>query len=311
MQLSELKEQLVNKAVNPLYIFTGPEIAIMNIYIDKIAAVSGTQIKRVDNVSSIYSRLQNNAFTTRLSCYIIRNDKELTTQEKAWQNLITSVKQGKNVIILIYDTIDKRGKFYKQFASQIVEFEKLSTEVLARYIKKEIGLPESYGADLAEICDKDYSRILLECDKLKHLSNITKTDIQTTYRQAIQEKLIYVSPKDVIFSFIDSVCRREIQKVYNLYSELLAINESPLAIISLLYNNFRAMLLVQSAGSGNIANRTGLTPWQIKIAKEKGNNYSVPELVSALRTIREVERGIKTGTIEQNLAVDYLLVNVL
>lgn len=311
MQLSELKEQLVNKTVKPLYIFTGPEIAIMNIYIDKIATVSGTQLKRVDNVSAIYSKLQNNTFTTRLSCYVIRNDKEFTTQEKVWQSLNTGVIQGKNVIILIYDNIDKRGKFYKEFANQIVEFEKLSTEVLAKYIKKEIGLPESYGTDLAEICDNDYSRILLECDKLKHLSNVLNTNIETTYRTAIQDKLIYISPKDVIFSFIDSVCRREPQNVYRLYAELMAINESPLAIISLLYNNFRAMLLVQSAGSGDIATRTGLTPWQIKVAKEKGNNYSVPELVKALRTIREVERGIKTGTIEQNVAVDYLLVNVL
>lgn len=311
MLLSELKEQLIKKQIKPIYVFTGSEIAIMNIYINKIADISKCNIKRVDSISSIYAKLQNKTFLSKPNCYIIRNDKEYTLQEKIWNGLNKGDLQGDNIIILVFDNIDKRSKFYKEYSGQIVEFEKLSTEVLSKYIKKEIGLSESFASDLAEICDRDYSRILLECDKLKHLSKILNKDINGTYQTALQQKLIYVSPKDVIFNFIDSVCRRQVKSAYKFYDELLAINESPLAIISLLYNNFRSMLLVQSAGNGDIVNRTGLTAWQVKVAKEKGNNYKVPELVKALRTIREAERGIKIGTLEQAIAVDYILINIL
>ena len=128
----------------------------------------------------------------------------------------------------------------------------------------------------------------------------------------VNEKVIYKSPKDVIFNFIDTVCKRQVNDSYSLLNELIAINESPLAIISLLYNNFRAMLLVQSAqGQPEISKVTGLTPWQVKLAKEKGNNYSIAELVNAIKIIRNTEKGIKTGGIEQDMAVDYILINLL
>lgn len=60
-----------------------------------------------------------------------------------------------------------------------------------------------------------------------------------------------------------------------------------------------------------ITERTGLTAWQVKLAKEKGNHYSIGELVNAMKIIRSSEKGIKTGMIEQEVAIDYILVNIL
>lgn len=312
MQIHELKEQLVKKIVQPLYIFTGEEIAIMNIYIDKIAKLTGSKAKQVDSVGSIFGKLQNQSFMNKPSCYIIRDDKEYLAQEKIWDTLNSGAVQGDNVIILVYSNLDKRSKFYKHHVDMLTEFEKLIPEVLAKYIKKEIGLDVKKGVQFAELCDCNYSRILLECDKIKHLAAARKCDIEVAYAIAIKEKLIHVEPKDVIFELIDAVCKREIIRSYKLLEELMAINESPLGIISLLYTNFKSMLLVQSAGAGaDMSKRTGLTPWQVKLAKEKGVHYSIDELVRAIRTIRETEKGIKTGAIEQNMSVEFILAAVL
>jgi DNA polymerase III delta subunit len=312
MQLHELKEQLVKKTLQPLYIFTGEEIAIMNIYIDKIAKLTGSKAKRVDSVGSIFGKLQNQSFMNKSSCYIIRDDKEYLAQEKIWDTLNSGAVQGDNVIILVYSNLDKRSKFYKHHVDMFTEFEKLLPEVLAKYIKKEVGLDVKKGVQFAELCDCNYSRILLECDKIKHLAAARKCDIEMAYSIAVKEKLIHVEPKDVIFELIDAVCKRQINRSYTLLEELMSINESPLGIISLLYTNFRSMLLVQSAGAGaDITKRTGLTGWQVKLAKEKGVHYSIGELVKAIRTIRETEKGIKTGMIEQVMAIDYILANVM
>ncbi|MCK9444589.1 MAG: hypothetical protein M0Q14_08690 [Tissierellaceae bacterium] len=312
MQLHELKEQLVKKTLQPLYIFTGEEIAIMNIYIDKIAKIVGSKAKRVDSIASIFGKLQNQSFMNKPSCYVIRDDKEYLAEEKIWDTLNSGAVQGDNIIILVYSNLDKRSKFYKRHVDMFTEFEKLIPEVLAKYIKKEIGLDVKKGVQFAELCDCNYSRILLECDKLKHLSAARKCDIDTAYEIAIKEKLIYTSPKDVIFELIDAVCKRQAERSYNLLEELMAINENPLGAISLLYTNFRSMLLVQSAGAGaDITKRTGLTGWQVKLAKEKGINYSVGELVKYLRLIRETEKGIKTGAIEQSMSLHYIIANVL
>lgn len=312
MKLHELKEQLVRKTVQPLYVFTGEELAIMDVYIQKIIATSNSTPKRVDSVRSIFSKLQNTSFISKPTCYIIRDDKEYLTQEKVWAEMNSGKHLGNNIIILVYTTLDKRGKFYKQHSEQIVEFEKLTPEVLVKYVKKELALKDNSAAVLVDLCDGSYSRILLECDKIRQLAMIRKCDDETAFRYAINEHVIHKSPKDVIFNFIDTVCRRQINNTYELLDELIAINESPLAVISLLYNNFRAMLLVQSAqGQPEISKVTGLTPWQVKLAKEKGNNYSIQELVNAIKVIRNTEKGIKTGAIEQDMAVDYILISLL
>ncbi|NMB19144.1 MAG: hypothetical protein GX984_06815, partial [Erysipelothrix sp.] len=303
---------IVKKTLQPLYIFTGEEIAIMNIYIDKIAEIIGVKPNRVDSVSSIFSRLQNQSFLSKPNCYVIRDDREYMQQENVWESMNLGTVQGDNIIILIYTNLDKRSRFYKQHTDRLVEFEKLIPEVLAKYIKRDIGLDIKDGVQLANICDCNYSRIILESDKLKQLAAAKDIDIHTAYQIALQERLIYIEPKDVIFDLIDAACKRQVQRSFDLWEELKLINESPLGVISLLYTNFRSMLLVQSAGAGaDITKRTGLTGWQVKLAKEKGVNYNIGELVSAIRTIRETEKGIKTGAIEQQMAIDYILTSVL
>jgi DNA polymerase III delta subunit len=312
MQLHELKERLVKKTLQPIYIFTGEEIAIMDIYINKIAEIMNTQPKRVDSVASIFGRLQNQSFVNKPSCYVIRDDKDYMQQDKIWEQMNNGLLQGNNTIILVFTNLDKRSKFYKQHLDMLTEFEKLIPEVLAKYIKREIGLDINKAVKFAELCDCNYSRILLECDKVKHLAQANNINIDQAYDMAIRENLIYTSPKDVIFELVDAVCKRQAIRSYTLLEELMAINENPLGAISLLYTNFRSMLLVQSAGAGaDITKRTGLTPWQVKLAKEKGVHYNISELVRAIRIIRETEKGIKTGAIEQDMSLDYILANVL
>lgn len=312
MNLPQLKEQLKQKSVSPLYIFFGPDTAIMDVYIEKIANTMGVAASRVDAVSQIYSKLQNRSIMKSASCYVIRDDKEYTQQEKVWEGMIAGVSQGDNVIILVYTAMDKRGKFYKRHADIMTEFEPMSAEVLAKHIKKQIGLSEKNGTQLAEMCACDYGRTMLECDKLQHLSAAKQITADAAFAIALQDKLIYVPPQDAIFELVDSVCRRQSTRSFSLWSELQQRKESPLAVISLLYTNFRSMMLVQSAGSGpNICDRTGLTPWQVKLAKEKEGSYTVSELVGRLRAIRAVEKGIKTGAVDQDLSVEYLLAQIL
>lgn len=325
MQLHELKEQLVKKIVQPLYIFTGEEVAIMDLYLDKISKVSGLPMKRVDSIESIFNKMQNtNSFVNQAYCYIIRDDKDYLAQEKVWDRFNTGAAQSNNIIILIYTNLDKRGKFYKHhnspnsadlpFAdkSYIIEFEKLIPEVLAKYIKKDIGLDIPMGIELAGICDCNYNRIKLECDKLQHLAVVRGCKIAQAYEIALEENILYIQPGAVLFEFIDAVCMRDIDRVYNLLQQLKANNENPLAMISLIYSNLKSILLVTSAGNGQgITEKTGLTAWQVKLAKEKGNHYSIGELVSAITILRTTEKGIKTGMIEQEMAIDYILVNIL
>ena len=63
--------------------------------------------------------------------------------------------------------------------------------------------------------------------------------------------------------------------------------------------------------SRDIAQQTTLTPSQIMQAKKFCGHYSTANLLYILEIIRDVEKGIKTGTIDMDIAVDYLLVHIL
>jgi len=318
MQLFELKNKIVTKSLDKLFIFTGPEVAIMDIYIKKIAEVSGLPLRRVDTVSNIYSKLSAKSFVSTAACYCIRDDKEFLQADKVWDTLESVI--GSNIVILVYSSIDKRGKFYKHYSQNIVEFEKLTTEQLAKYINKELpGMSEKDRLLLAQICDNDYSRILLECDKIRQYAQALNKDaevINVDYglymSQLLRQGVIFQPARDVVFDMVDAVLRNQPRRAWALMQELIEIGEPPVKIISLLYSNFRGVLLVQSAGnSPNISDRTGLTPWQCKLAKEKAGHFSINKLIDCLRVIRQAEEGIKTGKIEADQAVDYALVHIL
>jgi len=312
MSLMDIQQELVKKTIRQFYLFIGEEVKVMDLYIDKIANVMNTPVIRTDSVATIFSSLKNTGIITAPKCILIRDDKDYTKQEQLWQGFIKGELQGINTIIMAYSSIDKRSKFYKHHVDMLTDFIILSDEVLAGYIKHEIGLEKSLAIQLANMCDNNYSKILLECDKLYHLSKANNINSAQAFNLAIQEKLIYTNPKDVVFDLLNAICRRESAiKCFNLYYELIQVVPSPLGLLSLLYTNFRAMLLVNSTNNTGISEKTGLTGWQIKCAKDHGRRYSLVQLVEALKLINKAEQGIKMGKMDSDMAIPYILSKIL
>jgi len=316
MSLQSLQEDIIKRDIKKLYILTGPEVGIMDIYLDKIKEVLGLKTIRPNLVSDIIARLENNNLffqdQSDNNLFIVLNDKEFIKQEKHWERFKNGEILKDNYLILKFSDIDKRTKFYKYFKEDIIEFEKLDTELLANYIERDIGLPLSMGKHLAEICENDYARILLEEKKLLSISKLFKISVEDAYVKALEENLITISNTEKVFTLIENICKRDITKSMQLSKEIMERESSPLGVMSLLYNNFKDMLLVQAAGQvKDIQNRTGLNWWQIKNAQSKLGQYTTQELTRILRIIREAEKGIKTGKIESDLALDYILVNIL
>lgn len=313
MTVQEVKTQIKNKSVKPFYIFTGDELEVINIYINKIAECENLGVSRIDSISSIYSKFLSKSFVTKNYCYVLRDDKELLTQEKLWDTLSVKGVQGNNIIILVLSNVDKRSKFYKRFQDSIVEFEHLPDTVLIKYIKKEISLNDKNCKRLIDICESDYSRILLEVDKIKQYAKGFSGNygFDNFFQMLVDNGTIYQPPKDAIFDFVDAVLKGKVVKSFELLRNCYGVGESPIVLLSVLYNNVKQVLQVQSCTSKDIAKTTGLSAWQVKCAKEKCGYYSIGDLVYFLKLIRRVEKGIKTGEIEECMAVDYVLVNML
>lgn len=172
MDVTTLKAKIKSKQIPKYLIFAGPEWKVQEIYINQIAKVTGKEIKRVDDISDIYSNLRNRSFVQKSIIYIVRDDKELMNSEKLQQQ-ISSDLLGDNILIHLLTNVDKRTKFYKAYKDVICDFERLSDSMLKKYILKEIKLSESNIQRLIDICEHDFGRILLEIDKIKRYVDAT------------------------------------------------------------------------------------------------------------------------------------------
>lgn len=315
MDVSTLKAKIKSKQLPSYLIFSGPEWKVQQIYIEQIAKVTGKKTKRIDSVSEIYSKLRNRSFIQSGVIYIVRDDKELMNSEKLQQQ-ISSGLLGDNMLILLLTSVDKRTKFYKAYKDSIIDFEALSDAMLKKYVLKEIKLFERNLQCLIDICEHDYGRILLEIDKIKCYMTVAEADgydmiPDEAFKDLLEDGTIYKPPYDAIFDLVDAILDRNVNKAFNLLQQSYAVGEATMVMLSVLYNNAKAVLQVQTYQGNKITEGTGLTGWQIKNAKPHVGRYSDEELIYIVQLVQKIESGIKTGRMEDEFAMQYLLTRIM
>lgn len=311
MDVSSVKAKIQSKTVPDFLIFTGPEWEVQKIYIQHIADSKRQVVCRIDSVGDVYNKLKNRSFLAESACYVVRDDAELLGNDKLQQQIASGIL-GDNTLILLLTTVDKRTKFYKKYKDTIVEFEALKPMVLHKYLKQ--ALPELSDRNcgvLMDVCENDYGRCLSEIDKIKRYAEVKHIAYDDAVEYLLKTGVIYQPPQDAIFDCVDAILDRKVNMSFDLLRQGYAVGEATMVFISVLYNNAKAVLQVQTCGSKDISKSTGLTGWQIKNAMPHKNKYSTSELLNMLDVIRYCEKGIKTGTVDEKYAMEYILVNVI
>lgn len=308
MDLSTLKNHIKMKTFDPVYIFTGPEVGVMDIYIRQMAKVQEANIVMLDGIEDLAKKMHKGAMLKNRSVYILRDSKEFMQDSDLAQKITQKNTLSGAVLILIYTNIDKRSKVYKTFQDSIVDFQPLKSEILVKYIQKEIYLTEDSYAKLIEVCESDYSRILLEIDKIKRYSEAANMSPQGAFVTLMREGAIFQPPKDAVFDFVDAVLKGKKQLAFDLLKSSYEFGEATMVLLSNLYNSTKQLLQVQSfKGDGKITEATGLTPFQVKLASERKGRNSTGDLIYLMRLVRDAEKGIKTGAIEEQMVMPYIL----
>lgn len=317
MNIVQVKNDINNRKVPPLYIFTGEEIGVMDIYINQIAKVLNQKVVRLDTFREVFGKLKVSPILEKSELYIIQDDGEILENEKIMELLNNPLWAGKNTVILVFTKLDKRSKFYKRYKDIICEFEPLEENVLTKYIKKEISLSDRNCRKLIAICESNYSRIMLEVDKLKSYRDGIKNffnhdrDFDDIFELFLDDDVIYQPAQDSIFLWSDTILNRDRKEAFKLADKCFQSGEAVLTMLTVLYTNLKKVLQVQACESKEVGNETGLTGWEIYGAKKFVNNFDISELLDAMDFIRQMEVGIKTGKIEEAIVIPYVLVNML
>lgn len=252
----------------------------------------------VDSIDKLkISGTTNNLFKTK-NLYVIRNDYTL-------DDTILNIKIGShNKLILIYDKIDKRKKIFKTLKKYIRELNKPKTDVLAQYVFNNCDkLDKNDIYYFLELCNEDLTSIKNEINKLNFLKE------EKINREQL-DKIILKKPEDKIFDMLEYFVAGKLNEGYILLNQLYELNESPIKIFSLLYNKVKQVLIVQELQDKSnkyITDNYGISNYIIYKTKSLINKKTTKKLLNTLKSIKEYDEKIKTGKIQDKIALEITL----
>lgn len=292
VNLMEFMTHIKEDRLLPFYIFTGEEIGLMNVYLAKMK----TPVKRESSVASILRPLTQRSIVANDKVFAVRDDKDFLSTESRWKSL-EDIKYG--TLILLYTKIDGRSKFLKQFSDHVVQFDRMTTTQLMNHFSKKFNVAPNLLEQVIELCDRDYSRIENELDKISRVKLPTEEAVDALIHKDLQFE---------VFEAVDSVIRYEPQRAFEYVRTLIATQDNVLGFLTLLYNNFAAASRI--LGTEN-AKESTVNVKQFTINKIKSNfNYSLDSAFEGMTIIGDIVEGIKTGLYTDVVGVQICLLKI-
>lgn len=227
------------------------------------------------------------------------------------EDYLKNINKYTDLIFIVHsDKIDARKKITKAIKEKgkIIEFnDDLDAVSLIRRLFKDYNIEYS---DIKLLIDRVGNNPLIitnEINKIKiykgNDKNITSEDILN-----LTNKIIEID----VFKLIDYIVRKDKENALELYNEMLKVNEEPIKIIVILANQFRIMyqskeLLKKGYSEKDIASILKIHPYRVKLAIQNSRNYTSEMLLKYLNDLADIDIGIKTGTINKDLALELFI----
>jgi DNA polymerase-3 subunit delta len=115
-----------------------------------------------------------------------------------------------------------------------------------------------------------------------------------------------------VFAMVDAIGRRDGRTAMGMLHKLLDENAAPLYLLSMIVRQFRILIQVkelsaQGLAASTIAKRAGLHPFVAEKAARQAMNFSMGQLEVIYARLLETDLAIKTGQMEDVLALDTLV----
>lgn len=316
MELSELMKKIAGNDIPHYLVLYGQEQTVLDMYIKQIVSMTQSQAVYVDTVASVIKQCEKKSLNKSVKCYIVSDDLSYLKAETVWDKIKKDFKKSKDYLILRYHTLDKRDKFsHNNNKENLTEFAHLSAEVLQQYIYRDLpDLSEKNALSLIDYCNYDYGRILMELDKVRQYMSVrTELTVDSCFNQLDKQGLFHREIGDITFELTNAVLGGYTDQAIVKLDEAKRKNEPAMMIASILYSGFRNLLAYQGLGKNKqgAMERTGLTKGELYGCTKNIGGYSLSEVKRNMLFCQQVESGIKTGLIDEDIALDYLVLHCL
>ncbi len=217
-------------------------------------------------------------------------------------------------ILFVESEVDKRNRLYKkvkelgygaemtrQNAGQLASW---AGKILAKEGKKITG--RTMELFLSKTGD-DMENIQMELEKL--ISYTMGRDVVTD--QDVED-ICTVRVTNKIFDMVSAIVTRKTKAAMELYEDLLTLKEPPMRILFLIARQFNQILQVkelmgQGMDKGSIASRLKMQPFVVGKVMPQARSFSREQILSYVNLCVDAEEAVKTGRLNERLAVELLI----
>lgn len=217
--------------------------------------------------------------------------------------------------VFVEDEVEERTKIFKAAskAGSTVKFTTPKEDILRKWI---IGRISKEGKDITQAAYQnfinktgtDMENIEKELEKLicytMDKKAIEAADVEAVTTEQISSK---------IYELVNIISNHQQKQALDMFYDLLSQKEKPSRILYSLTKHFDALLTIkimssQGFNTREMEDRTGLKDWMIRKYQGQTRAFSIELLKKAVQDGVEYETAIKTGHIEEQLAVELFII---
>lgn len=320
--MKTVDEDIKTENFKQIYLFYGAEGYLKKQYRNRLAAAMAapddtmnfTAFEGKDvNPKEIIDLAETLPFFAERRVILIENSGFF---KNACEDLANYLSQAvpSTYFIFVEEEVDKRSKMYKAVKKQgkIVEFATQSEELLTKWIltrlKKEgKNITGSVMQLFLSKTGTDMGNINGELEKLLCYSMgrdvITAEDVEAVTTEQISNK---------IFDMVNAIAEHRQKTALGLYYDLLTLKEPPMRIMYLISRQFQILLNIRDmSGKGldsrTMAQKAGIPPFAVSRNVTQAKGFTAAQLKQALYDGVELEEAVKTGRMDDRMAVELFI----
>lgn len=242
--------------------------------------------------------------------------------ESELSDYIKHVPEG-CILIFTANSVDKRKKIYKSISDngKVYDFKVLSDRALKSFVEKRFKSAGKFAKTsiINEFIknsgyfhkEANYTLYNVENDIRKIIAYSENDEILLSDVREIVSKSLETN----VFTMLDAISIGRKNEAYVLLNSLLSAGESVYMILSLLASQFETILevkemLEEGKNQSQIHGILKIHEYRIKKAMSFAGKYSVTNLKKILTKVYEIDRSIKTGALEPNLALELFIAQI-
>lgn len=316
-----LNQDIKDRTFKKIYLLYGEEIFLKNSYKNRLKeAISGDDSMNYNyfegkglDVGELISLADTMPFFAERRLIVVEDSGLFKSAQDELVNYLPDMPESTS-LIFVESEVDKRGKMFKKVKElgYAVEMERQNLSQLAKWsagiLAKEGRKITGSTMDLfLSRTGDDMENIRMELEKL-----ICYTIGRDVVTDRDVEAVTTVRVTNKIFDMVTAIVNRQTKRAMDLYEDLLTLKEPPMRILFLIARQFNQLLLVKEMigkgmDKGGIASKIKVPPFVAGKMMPQAKTFTREQILSYVGQCVEVEEAVKTGRLNDRLAVELLL----